>query len=244
MTASKDLEERFKGTIRLFGYQGFLKLQQSHVMVVGLGGVGSPCAEALCRTGVGELTLVDADVIELSNSNRQLHTLTSTLGKSKAETLALRFLDINPDLKVHPEVMMLTEDNIEDYLKDSPKYAAEAIDDIYAKAALVNYLKSHNKVFAVSGGAGGRVDPTRLHFTDICAAGGDGLIAHLRSILRSRYGYPKGGTKMGIMCTWSDEKPVYAEEDGRRVFGAFMGVAASAGLLTASYLIREITRDS
>ncbi len=233
-------DERFKGSIRLFGKEGFLRLQNAHVMVVGVGGVGSPCAEALCRAGVGELTLVDADTIELSNSNRQIHTLSSTLGQSKAQALAKRLLDINPNLKVHPQVLMLDEHNIEEFMQNSPLYVAEAIDDIKAKVRVVDYLYKKHKVFVVSGGAGGRIDPSCLHLSDMAKAQGDGLIAHLRTLLRKDYGFPKGGKKMNIMCTWSNEVPIYSIEEGKQVFGALMSVTASAGLLMASYLIRSI----
>ncbi len=234
--------ERFKGSLLLFGEEGYLKLKSAHVMVLGAGGVGSPCAEALCRCGVGEISLYDCDEIELSNSNRQLHTLSSTLGQKKAEALKSRLLDINPNLICHARPVFVTKDNIEEVLRDSPLYCAECIDDIQAKAAAAAYLKAHDKIFVVSGGAGGRVDPSRLKLGDLGQACGDGLISHLRTILRRDYGFGAGCSKFAIMCSYSDEKPRYHEDDlGRKSFGALMAVTASAGLLISSYLIRKIT---
>lgn len=234
--------ERFKGSLLLFGEEGYLKLKHAHVMVLGVGGVGSPCAEALCRCGVGEISLYDCDEIELSNTNRQLHTLSSTLGHKKTAALKSRLMDINPYLVCHEHPIFVTRDNIDEALKDSPLYCAECIDDIEAKAAAAAYLKAHDKIFVVSGGAGGRVDPTRLKLADLGQAHGDGLISHLRTILRRDYGFGAGCSKFAIMCSYSDEKPRYHEDElGRKSFGALMAVTASAGLLISSYLISKIT---
>ena len=112
----KEQLERFKGICALYGYEGFLRLQNAHAVVIGNGGVGSWIAESLCRTGVGTISLVDFDDIELSNSNRQLHTLSSTLGRSKAQTLGARLQDINPYLKLYTYSLMLSKDNVQDRL--------------------------------------------------------------------------------------------------------------------------------
>ena len=114
----KEQLERFKGICALYGYEGFLRLQNAHVVVIGNGGVGSWIAESVCRTGVGTISLVDFDDIELSNSNRQLHTLSSTLGQGKAQTLGARLQDINPYLKLHTYSIVLSKDNVKDHLAD------------------------------------------------------------------------------------------------------------------------------
>lgn len=244
MTAVSLLEERFTGSLRLFGRKGFLKLQASHVAVAGVGGVGSPCAEALCRAGVGELTLIDADTIERSNLNRQVHALESTLGEPKVEAMARRLKDINPDLKVHALQQRIDGTTLKDFLATLPYYCVEAIDDLKAKALLDHGLYHSKRSFVVAGGAGGRIDPAKLHLGDIARAKGDQLIAHLRTVLRRDYGFPQGGKKFNILCTYSEETPRYAEENGHKVFGALMGVTACAGLMLASEIIRRITEEN
>ncbi len=240
-------EIRFRGIRALYGEDGFLKLQNATVMVVGVGGVGSWLTEALCRSGVGSLILVDPDLIEMGNSNRQLHTTTKTYGINKAQALKERLLDINPLVKVQVIETYLTPDNIDEtFANICPNYVAEAIDDIKAKAYLVNYLYKKNITFITSGGAGGRVDPTRLTLCDISKSKGDALIQKLRFELRRHYNFPKGGKKMGIMCSCSDEIPTYSDESLREerdlpVWGASMAVTASAGLLLASYILNKIT---
>ncbi len=234
---------RFTGIRALYGEAGFNKLQQAHVLIVGVGGVGSWIAEALCRSAVGTLTLIDADTIEIKNSNRQLHTTADTLGQLKVEALAARLLRINPQLNIHTRALLLTKENIIHELADCPPFAADAIDDINAKCALINFLHQRGTCFAVSGGAGARVDPTQLHLGDMAQAHGDGLIKHVRDILRREYNFPQGGAKMGITCTYSSEKPRYSPVQSTNLprFGASMPVTASAGLLIASYLLAQIT---
>ena len=287
----KEQLERFKGICALYGYEGFLRLQKAHVVVIGNGGVGSWIAESLCRTGVGTISLVDFDDIELSNSNRQLHTLSSTLGQSKAQTLGARLKDINPYLKLYTYSLMLSKDNVQDRLahilcvpKDilqlsqepdlralptpsalaalklkqqdrdlygqqatqsvesnsaahrtaahwaeqiSPHlYVAEAIDDLFAKASCIDLLHRARIPVVTSGGAGGRIDPSRVRLGDIAHAHGDQLIKRLRTELRRNYGYPKGpddgakgkssaslahGEDFKIMCSYSDEPPRMAK---------------------------------
>ena len=238
-----DLNQCFRGIRALYGEEGFYKLQQSHVMVIGCGGVGSWLCEALCRSGVGSLTLIDPDTIEIGNSNRQLHTTTLTVGKFKAEVLKERLLTINPHLNINTILTTLTKENISEVLKDSPTYIADAIDDLEAKAYLIDYLFKNKKTFIVSGGAGGRVDPSKLKLDDLSNAHGDALISRLRTTLRRQYNYPKNGEKMGIICTYSDEKPTYPLQDNSDLpkFGAAMAVTASAGLLMASWLLKKIT---
>lgn len=287
----KEQLERFKGICALYGYEGFLRLQNAHAVVIGNGGVGSWIAESLCRTGVGTISLVDFDDIELSNSNRQLHTLSSTLGQSKAQTLGARLQDINPYLKLHTYSIVLSKDNVKDHLADilgvnkeilqsaqeqdlrvlpTPSalaalklkqqdhdlygqqatqsvesnsaaqlaatqwaeqinphlYVAEAIDDLFAKASCIDLLHRARVPVVTSGGAGGRIDPSRVRLGDIAHAHGDQLIKRLRTELRRNYGYPKGpddGTKgksaaslahgedFKIMCSYSDEPPRMAK---------------------------------
>lgn len=243
-----ELRKAFRGIRAVYGEEGFQKLQSSHVLVIGIGGIGSWLAEALCRSAVGALTLIDSDTIELTNSNRQLHTAVSTDGLYKADVLKKRFLDINPLLKIDVIKERLTPDNISTILKDCPHYVAEAIDDIESKAYVDDFLFKHRAAFIVAGGAGGRRDPGKLGISDLAFAKGNSLIARLRTILRREYGYPKGGVRMQIPCVFSCEKPVYSDKESYvsgdlPAFGASMTVTASAGLMMASWMIERIVSD-
>lgn len=245
---SFDAKKAFRGIRAVFGEDGYEKLRNAHVLVIGVGGVGSWLSETLCRSGVGELSLIDSDIIESSNTNRQLHTSVSNEGLYKVDVLAKRFLDINPEIKLHAIKIRLTPDNISNILVDCPQYVAEAIDDIHAKAYTDHFLYKKKKTFIVSGGAGGRSDPRLLDIADISFSKGNSLITRLRTILRKEYGYPKGGVKMNIPCVYSSEKPVYSAKDAYMsgdlpVFGAAMSVTATAGLLMASWLINKIISD-
>lgn len=238
-------KERFTGIRALHTEAGFAKLQQASVLVAGCGGVGSWIAEALCRSGVGQLILVDSDRVEIKNTNRQLHTLDNTIGRLKVEVLAERLRLINPEVDVQCRPIQLVRDQIAEQLSPCPHYAADAIDDIEAKCALINFLTRQQAVFVVSGGAGARLDPCRLHLADLADAHGDGLSKHVRDILRREYNFPKGGSKLGVKCVYSDEKPHYTAGDNPDLprFGASMPVTASAGLIMASYLIGRIVED-
>ncbi len=241
-------KKSFRGIRAVYGEEGFRKLQNAHVLVIGVGGIGSWLAESLCRSAVGTLTLIDSDTIELTNSNRQLHTSTSTDGLYKTKVLAKRFLDINPNLNINTLEIKLTPENIADVLKDCPPFVAEAIDDIEAKAYVDDFLAKRKTTFIVAGGAGGRRDPRKLDIADLAAAKGNSLIARLRTILRKEYGYPKGGYKMNIPCVYTSEKPVYSEKEAYMsgdlpAFGAAMPVTASAGLMMASWIIEKIVAD-
>lgn len=244
MEFDRDCLERFAGVRALYGQEGFEKLQRSAVLVAGNGGVGSWLAEALCRTAVGTLVLIDPDTIELNNSNRQLHTLSSTMGQNKAKTLGARLMDINPGLNLKIIDAYLTPENIDSTLDGTPEYVAEAIDDAIAKAALLNYLYRHKKIFISAGGAGGRTDPSHLQIGDLSQSKGNALLSKVRHDLRTRYGFAKNGIKMGIKCVFSNENPVYSREHATDEtlpkFGASMAVTASCGLMMAAYLIKEI----
>lgn len=241
----EDIRRNFRGIRAVYGEEGFEALQAAEVMIVGIGGVGSWLAEALCRSAVGSLVLIDSDRIELTNVNRQSHTTSKTGGLLKTEVLGERLKEINPDLKLRTLALRLSPENIDEVMADAPLYVGEAIDDVEAKAHLCSYLYKHHHEFIVSGGAGGRTDPRRLALGDLSQAKGDALIARLRYLLRRDYDFPKGGEFMNIPCTYSSEKPVYSPKDSYvsgdlPAFGACMTVTASAGLLMASWLMRRI----
>ncbi len=207
--------ERFGGIQRLYGTVGAEVIRDSHFCVVGIGGVGSWVVEALARTGVGAITFIDHDDIAASNTNRQLHTLDSTIDCSKAEVMAERVKDINPACKVTAIDDLLTETNVEKYIGKQFDYVVDAIDSIRHKAALINYC-SRNKIPVITtGGAGGITDPTQIQITDLSKTYNDPLAAKVRSKLRNDFGFTKNPKRrFGIDCVFSTEQSVYPKPDG------------------------------
>ena len=200
------LHRRFDRVGRLFGDDAMARLFRSHVMVVGLGGVGSYAAEGLARSGVGKLTLVDFDVICVTNSNRQLQALKHTIGKSKAEVLAERLRQINPQGDVRPVREFYEDKNSDRLLDDRPDFIVDAIDNITAKCHLLVTCKQREIPIVASGGASGRVDPTTVRVVDLADTYNDPMLQNVRKILRCEYDFPREG-RFGIPTVFSRERP-------------------------------------
>lgn len=212
-----DIVRRFGGVSRLYGDAGLAKLQAAHVVVVGIGGVGSWVAEALARNAVSSITLIDLDNIAESNVNRQIHALEGEFGKAKVTAMAERIRAINPQALVHEIEDFVTPGNINDALgpninkaSDVLKIIIDATDDVKAKIALAAFCKSTQMPLIMSGSAGGRLDPTRIQTADLSAVTGDKLLAKVRNQLRRDYNFPKASNtkksaKFGIICVYSDE---------------------------------------
>lgn len=186
----------------LLGKDGLRNLSGRHVFVAGLGGVGSWCAEALARAGIGRLTLLDHDVVAPSNINRQLPALLSTVGQSKARLMALRIHDINPEckLKIHRE--FLKADNVNELVPEDCDYVVDAIDSLACKVALVGESVKRGLKVASSMGAGNRLDPGRIKIADIGKTEMCPLARQMRKRLQRHYGIRKG-----ILTVYSDEQP-------------------------------------
>lgn len=200
-----DLSRRFGGINRLYGAGTLERLAAAHVCVIGIGGVGSWAAEALARSGVGQLTLVDLDHVAESNVNRQLHALTETLGMAKVEAMAVRIRGINPACRVMTIDDFITEDNVAALLPACDG-VVDAIDQVRPKAALIAHCKRHKIAVVTTGGAGGRTDPSRLRVEDLSRTTQDALASKLRARLRKEYGFPRDPKKkFGIECVYSDE---------------------------------------
>lgn len=202
------LHERFSGIQRLYGTDGFSQLQDSHVLVVGLGGVGSWVVEALGRSGVGTITLVDYDEICISNTNRQLHTTTQTVGRLKADVLKERLLSINPELKVNVIALPFEEKTEQEIFNNSYDCVVDAIDRLSHKIALIVACKKRQIPLLVMGGAGGKIDPTAIQIADLADSYQDKLLALVRKELRNKGHYPRQ-KKMKLTCVFSPEKPRY-----------------------------------
>ena len=216
-----DFERRFGGVRRLYGEAGLAKLQKAHVIVVGLGGVGSWAAEALARNAIGKLTLIDLDNIAESNFNRQIHALEDNLGKAKVTAMRERIMQINPLCQVHEIEDFVSPDNVVDALGANIHAGAgtvvlDATDDVKAKVAMAAYCKAKDLSLVLAGAAGGRLDPTQVMVEDLAYVSGDRLLAKVRNLLRKDHGFAKGvdslqaskkskQTKFSLLAVFSNE---------------------------------------
>lgn len=197
---------RFGGIARLYGEPALQRLSQAHVCVVGLGGVGSWAAEALARSGVGALTLIDLDNVAESNVNRQLHALTDNFGKAKTTALAERIGQINPACRVSEIEDFVTEENLPEIFRRPFDFVIDAIDQVRVKAAMAAHFVHSGQPFVLSGGAGGQRNPAHIRTADLSAVTHDPLLANLRYTLRRRHGFSRDPKqKMRVPCVYSLE---------------------------------------
>ncbi|MFB2588324.1 ThiF family adenylyltransferase [Acinetobacter sp. c1-l78] len=222
-------KRRFAGTEKIYSLASFTDFQNSHVMVIGIGGVGTWAVEALARSGVGELTLVDMDVVVESNINRQLTALDSTFGQDKIAVMAQRCREINPNIKLNLIDDFLTPDNVAEILHSKPDVVLDCIDDVKAKLALILYCRFHKVQLIVSGGAGGKIDPLKICVTDLSQTEQDPMLAKLRSQLRAKGIAKKPKEKFGIRCVYSVDNPFSNQAS------CDVDVNASAGLRCGGY---------
>jgi tRNA A37 threonylcarbamoyladenosine dehydratase len=196
---------RFSGVARVFGDEAFARIAAAHVCVIGLGGVGSWAAEALARSGVGRLTLIDLDHVAESNLNRQVLALESTLGAAKVEAMQARIADIAPECRVSIVDDFVTPENAAQRVPPDA-IVVDAIDQVRAKVALVALCRERRQKLVVCGGAGGRHDPLRLRRDDLAGTKGDALLSSLRARLRREHGFPREpGKRFGVEAIYSDE---------------------------------------
>ena len=210
-----DYANRFAALNRVFGSQAAAVIQDLHICVVGVGGVGSWTVEALARSGVGNITMIDPDDVTSSNTNRQLLALGSTLGKPKVNVMRDRVLDINPDCHCHAIEDFLVEKNLENLIDARFDYVVDAIDSIRFKAALINHCRVRKIRIVTTGGAGGRTDATQVGIADLSLTWNDALAAKVRKRLRSDFGFTKNPQRrFGVECVFSSEQPVFPTSEG------------------------------
>jgi tRNA threonylcarbamoyladenosine dehydratase len=203
---TSDHARRFGGIERLYGAGSLARLVQCHVCVIGIGGVGSWAAEALARSGVGRLTLIDLDHVAESNVNRQVHALEATLGQAKVEAMQERIAQINPECRVECIEDFVTEENVATLLPVCDA-VIDCIDQVKAKAALIAHCRRLKLPVVTTGGAGGRTDPTRIRIDDLSRTTQDALASKLRAKLRKEYGFTRDPKKkFGVPCVFSDEQ--------------------------------------
>jgi len=217
---SPDYERRFSGVRRLYGQQGLEKLQAAKVCVIGIGGVGSWAVEALARSAVGHITLIDLDNIAESNVNRQLHAIDGAFGMAKVTAMAERIKAINPACVIKEIEDFVTPDNVADMLNSAFDMVLDAIDDAKAKVSIAAYCKNNDIPLVTVGGAGGRLDPTKIKQGDLSQVVGDRLLAKVRNQLRRDHQFPKAPTshkksaaKFGITAVYSDEQVLQPNAD-------------------------------
>ena len=214
-------DRRFASVARVYGEAGCQRLRQSHVVVVGIGGVGSWAAEALARSGVGRLTLIDLDHVAESNINRQVHALTSTLGAAKVEVMAQRIRDISPDISVHPVDEFIEPGQEEKLIPADADLVIDAIDAVAAKASLIAWCVANDKPVIACGAAGGRTDPLQLRVEDLSCTTGDALLSAVRARLRRHHGFPRGdGTAMPSSVSRAETSNVSAHSQDQEGGGA------------------------
>ena len=260
-----DLERRFGGLKRLYGARGYARVRSARVAVVGLGGVGSWAVEALARSGVAQLVLIDLDHVSESNVNRQIQALGETLGLSKAEALARRIADIHPGCVVHCIEEFADDANWPGLLPIEVDAVIDACDQSKAKLALAAWARRTGTAFVTCGAAGGKRQAGKLEIDDLHATTHDPLLASLRQRLRSQHGAPRAG-KIGVRCVFSRESvaPPEPEEvacdiggiddrtpaaDARRDntlnchgYGSTVVVTASFGMAAAGDVIAQLLK--
>ncbi len=207
-TSTYKLHRRFDRMGRLVGDTGMQKLFGSHVLVVGLGGVGSWTAESLARSGVGTLTIVDFDLICVTNANRQLHAVRGTTGKPKTTVMAERLRQINPRCEVRPEAVFYAADTSDQLFANKPDLVIDAIDNLAAKTHLIATCRARGTPLVVSGGASGRMDPTQIRVADLNSVEHDPFLAATRKLLRKQHDFPhRDKEPWGIPAVHSQEPP-------------------------------------
>jgi len=203
--AAADAQRRFGGLQRLYGLNGAQQIRASHVVVVGIGGVGSWAAEALARSGVGRLTLIDMDHIAPSNINRQIHALTPTIGQAKVLAMQERIASIHPSCQVITVDDFVTPENWPGLLTHPVDAVIDACDQMSAKLAMAQWARKTGQCFITVGAAGGKRLAHKVDIDDLVATTHDPLLAQLRYRLRKHDGAPRGGKKIGVPCVFSRE---------------------------------------
>ncbi len=242
-----DLERRFGGLARLFGVEGAARIRAAHVAVVGIGGVGSWAAEALARSGVGRLTLIDLDHVAESNVNRQIHALSTTLGQAKVHAMAERIALINPACRVECVEEFVEPANWPAILPGPVDAVIDACDQVRAKTAMAAWALQNRRPFITVGAAGGKRLAHKVDVDDLAHTTHDPLLAQLRYRLRREHGAARDGRRMGIACVFSREAvaPPHAscavqEGDGTlncHGYGSSVAVTATFGQCAAGWVL-------
>lgn len=249
-TQDWDAERRFGGVARLYGSGGGAALRGAHVVVVGIGGVGSWAAEALARSAVGRLTLIDLDHVAESNINRQVHALSSTLGQAKVQAMAERITQINPACQVRCVEEFVEPGNWPDLLPERVDAVIDACDQVRAKTAMAAWALDQRKTFIAVGAAGGKRHAHQVDVEDLSQTTHDPLLAQLRYRLRREHGAARDGKRIGVACVFSREPVAQAHAsctvqpgDGTlncHGYGSSVAVTATFGMCAAGWVLEQL----
>ena len=257
-----DYARRFGGIARLYGEAGLRGFAESHVCVVGIGGVGSWVAEALARSGVGTLTLIDLDNVAESNVNRQIHALEGQFGRAKVDAMAERIQGINPECRIITWEEFVEIDNLERLIGNQYDYLVDCIDAFKTKAALIAHCRRNKIRIITVGGAGGQTEPLKIRLTDLYKTQHDPLLAKTRKLLRKEYDFPKNPKRrFDVPCVYSDEQQVYPDGRGEVCsikpeggsvgaglhcggFGSAMTVTTTFAMVATAHVLKRLANHS
>ncbi|MDB5991091.1 MAG: tcdA [Herbaspirillum sp.] len=263
--AEIDFDRRFGGIARLYGAAALQRFRQAHVCVIGVGGVGSWVVEALARSAIGKITMIDLDNLAESNVNRQIHALSDTLGKAKVTALAERIALINPFCVVTEIEDFLTPDNLDQMVGGRGyDYVVDAIDNVQAKVALIAYCRDHALPLLTVGSAGGQIDPTKIEVRDLSKTEQEPLLAKVRKRLRSYHRFPRGDrNRFGVDAVFSTEPVQMPVDESCEIdiassgasadgvtglncagYGSAVVVTASFGLVAAAHVLRKLAQPA
>jgi tRNA threonylcarbamoyladenosine dehydratase len=263
-----DRERRFGGIARLYGASGLAAFERAHVAVIGIGGVGSWVAEALARSAIGKLTLIDLDNVAESNTNRQIHALDGNYGKPKVDAMAERIALIDRQCEVLRVEDFVDLGNFDALLGGGFDYVIDAIDSVRTKTALIAWCVARGQPLITVGGAGGQLDPTRIRIDDLAVTIQDPLLSKVRAQLRKQHGFPRGPkAKFKVSAVYSDEPLIYPEAAVCEMdpvaqhlatspghagpvglncagFGSSVCVTASFGFAAAAHVLRALAKTA
>jgi tRNA A37 threonylcarbamoyladenosine dehydratase len=246
-------ERRFGGLARLYGVEGASRIRSAHVAVIGIGGVGSWAAEALARSGVAQLTLIDLDHVAESNINRQIHAVTDTVGQAKVLAMRDRIVQIHPGCAVHCVEEFVEPDNWPGLLTDPVDAVIDACDQMSAKVAIAAWARSSGALHMAVGAAGGKRHAHKVDVDDLSQVTHDPLLAQLRYQMRKHHGAPREGKRIGIACVFSREAVAPPDAscniagDGTlncHGYGSVVSVTATFGQCAAGWVLDKLAADS
>lgn len=253
----QDFQRRFGGVARAYGEAGLKRFSNAHIIVIGIGGVGSWVVEALARNAIGKITMIDMDVIAESNINRQLPAMSNTLGRDKTAVMKERILNINEACEVITIDDFLTEDNISQLIDENTNYVIDCIDNSRVKAALIAWCKRNKLPIITIGGAGGQITPEKIKTADLSRTETDPLLSKTRKILRQNYSFARNPKRrFGVACVFSTEHLNYPSDDGATTqkkptdkssdlscaggIGSSVIVTATFGFAAVAYVLKKL----
>ena len=251
----QDFNRRFRGVEHLYGEQALTHFTKAHIVVIGIGGVGSWVVEALARNAIGKITLIDLDVVAESNINRQLPALSSTIGKNKIDVMAERIKEINSACEIITIDEFISKENIPEKIPINSTYVIDCIDNSRIKAATISWCKSNKVKIITIGGAGGQTDPTLIKSSDLIRSIHDPLLSKTRKLLRQEYNFSRNpNRRFNIPCVYSTEQMKQPKHDNLETgkasglscsggIGSSVMVTASFGFIAVSTILQRLSKN-